>query len=577
MGREGASSWSARIALGLVPGAVTGMLFILRSSWASGGRRHFTLFDDAMISMSYARTLARSGELVWFEGAARVEGFTNPLWTLIMAALHAAGLGPSQVALGIMLIGWVCILVAAASGARLSLRLRPSALWAPPVIAFTISMTYPLIFWSLRGLEVGLIVALTMATLMGAIAWSDPSVEPSRRRGFLVLTCGMMIVGLATRLDFAVIAVAVGGWMLWQASPGAERLRTALLLGGSLLGVLAALTAARFAYYGEVVPNTYWLKLSGVPLWERLERGLFTALKLVPPLALTATGGALLWRVSDAMQRRWLLLLLATGLSVIAYSVGVGGDAWEYVPNRYVAPFLACAAVVGITGVEARARERRRKWGGLAWAFSMLALLALGLAVIDVGWAWRLAVFTPATAVAALWLLLSGSGTERLTPFGATALAAIAMLLSTSGIGYLSWALLGGQYVEADKQMAEEGRALGAMTAPEAVIAVVWAGGPVYYSERPAVDLLGKSDRRVASAPSRGGFRPGHDRWDYSYSILGLRPDIIHQLWEVTSEDWRAIREAGYEAYCLGLPRARAKILVRSDSELVDRSALERC
>lgn len=61
-------------------------VFIVRCGFSLGGRLGFTLFDDAMISMRYARNLAEGYGLVWNPGE-RVEGYTNPLWTLWMALI----------------------------------------------------------------------------------------------------------------------------------------------------------------------------------------------------------------------------------------------------------------------------------------------------------------------------------------------------------------------------------------------------------------------------------------------------------------------------------------------------------
>ena len=80
-----------RIVIATLPGLLLGLAFIWRSSWISNGQRRFTLFDDAMISMSYGRTMADGFGLVWFPGAPRVEGITNPLWTFLMADVHRVG------------------------------------------------------------------------------------------------------------------------------------------------------------------------------------------------------------------------------------------------------------------------------------------------------------------------------------------------------------------------------------------------------------------------------------------------------------------------------------------------------
>src|SRR5918993_5191083 len=60
-------------------------LFIYMSSFvAIDGRRYFSLIDDAMISMRYAWNLSHGFGLVWNPGE-YVEGYTNPLMTLLMS------------------------------------------------------------------------------------------------------------------------------------------------------------------------------------------------------------------------------------------------------------------------------------------------------------------------------------------------------------------------------------------------------------------------------------------------------------------------------------------------------------
>src|SRR5437763_8505938 len=51
--------------------------------------------DDAFISFVYARNLARHGQLVFNLGE-RVEGYTNFLWTVILAGLLKIGLMPEH-------------------------------------------------------------------------------------------------------------------------------------------------------------------------------------------------------------------------------------------------------------------------------------------------------------------------------------------------------------------------------------------------------------------------------------------------------------------------------------------------
>ena len=72
-------------------------LFIYRASFVIDGQRYFSLLDDSMISMRYARNLAQGYGLVWNPGGPRVEGYTNPLWTVYMSLFHLLLVDPSKV------------------------------------------------------------------------------------------------------------------------------------------------------------------------------------------------------------------------------------------------------------------------------------------------------------------------------------------------------------------------------------------------------------------------------------------------------------------------------------------------
>jgi hypothetical protein len=68
----------------------------------------------------------------------------------------------------------------------------------------------------------------------------------------------------------------------------------------------------------------------------------------------------------------------------------------------------------------------------------------------------------------------------------------------------------------------------------DALVGVFWAGALPYYWNGPAVDMLGKSDRRIAMLPGRDrpswlGMRgvPGHNKYELGYSIAELKPDFI--------------------------------------------------
>jgi hypothetical protein len=74
-------------------------------------------------------------------------------------------------------------------------------------------------------------------------------------------------------------------------------------------------------------------------------------------------------------------------------------------------------------------------------------------------------------------------------------------------------------------QLAVALRAKGLPT--DALIAVFHAGTlPYFKPDHRFHDMLGKSDRRIAHSRAHAG-PPGHNKWDFAYSIGELRPALI--------------------------------------------------
>ena len=80
-----------------------------------------------------------------------------------------------------------------------------------------------------------------------------------------------------------------------------------------------------------------------------------------------------------------------------------------------------------------------------------------------------------------------------------------------------------------------------------------------------SIDLLGLNSPVIAKAPPAGPFYPGHDKWNYDYSIVQRRPDLIADNWIRLGEfmmDKNEYRELDNGMY------------VRRDTTLVDVQAL---
>ncbi|HTB21155.1 MAG TPA: hypothetical protein VK914_00465 [bacterium] len=278
------------------------------------GRWHVWLEDDAMVSMQYARHLAAGQGLVWTPGE-RVEGFSDPLWTLGMAGMLATGLPRALASAPVLLLNLLLGLASLPAVLRLA-----RALGAPPLAAALAAagfgLSYELVWAAASGME-----SVAMACLC---AWALAGLAEAREEGgetpFWVLGCA---AGLALLRFDGLLPAGLILALSWGLPSRRGRLFDALVL----LAPLALWQAFRLAYYGAWVPNTVLMKSGDWP--GRWQAGWFYLLRLdwESRLALLAALSALCLRP----LRIWALCLLAA----LAYSLCTGGD--FYPGTRYLA------------------------------------------------------------------------------------------------------------------------------------------------------------------------------------------------------------------------------------------------
>ena len=150
-------------------------LFIYKSSFVGiDGRRYFCLIDDAMISMRYAWNLSHGSGLVWNPGE-YVEGYTNPLMTLLMS-LPSLVFDKVDAVLAIQVLGIVFMLVNAYLIMSIAEHLvsgqeRYRRLFL--VLAFLCALSYyPLVYWTLMGMETGLLTVLLSLSVLSALRYA---------------------------------------------------------------------------------------------------------------------------------------------------------------------------------------------------------------------------------------------------------------------------------------------------------------------------------------------------------------------------------------------------------------------
>jgi hypothetical protein len=514
-----------------------------QSSENPWGSRRFTLFDDAMISMDYGRTLAKTGEMVWFPGAPRVQGFTNPLWTLWMAFVHLVGLDGSSAALVISLTG--VLLILASSWIVFDLVHTYSAgnnHLIAVLSAGSLPFLYPLTYWTLRGMEVGALTFLCLLLLRATVNHI--------RDGRVHISFSMVlpiVLGIATRFDFAIFCVvAVAALLLW--GPAYIKIRLVALYGSTVIATAASVCLAQKLYWGSWLPNTYHLKMDGVSPIDRISRGLASSAKTSVLFAIIAIAVITQLR-STEFHRRVVFIASAMFVAMAAYAVYIGGDAWEgEMLNRFYATIVPLVPL--IVGLSFNTLRKRIVLVTISLAL-LLTTVGAGVTVNPFGFSNKHFYIVAIVSVVIALVIFLFSFIPRDGYVAGAVVAAVCLIVSAypmaqqqrhSDLLLTRTNLFVTESVETMRDTTEVG----------ASIATIWAGVPAYYSHRIMLDLLGKNDTYIANSAPHGEFFPGHNKWDYDYSIGKLQPDVIFQTFDRGLEKnlHQRIVDWGYKKLC---------------------------
>jgi hypothetical protein len=289
--------------------------------------------DDAYISFVYSRHLAFDGQLVFNLGE-RVEGYTNFLWTALLAALLKLGLLPEITS---RVLGTAFGVATLGTTAWLSKR----ETWSP---------------WDA-------VPALFLAGVPGYACWSSGGLETQMFVFFVTLGAALHLKDrpLSAALSFGVAALTRPEGILFFALTGLHHLITRRRFGRDELRALAAFAVLvvphllwRRWYYGWWLPNTFYIKSSGGHgTWEQ---GGYYLTRFIESFHLWAFAiaalGILLARESRRLGGYALLVIPVFFL----YVASVGGDFMGlYRFALPIVPLLMVAASAGLRALTARA------------------------------------------------------------------------------------------------------------------------------------------------------------------------------------------------------------------------------
>jgi hypothetical protein len=411
--------------------------------------------DDAYISFRYAYNLVNGDGLVYNAGE-RVEGYTNFLWTLLMAIPMLFGRDAVVFSQALGLLCFAGTLLAAYNLARLVFR---STFTAALAVLF-LGTSYTFSSYATGGLETQLQACLITWAVFGSFAVIIRGATVVR----LAALSLVFAAALLTRLDSAAALVLPAGYVLFHllrargGEPGERWRRTAGFVapGASAVGLWLLW---KYLYYGELLPNSYYAKASGGV--TSIERGwwyvyhyfrsywLYPFLVLVP-FRYRAVLGDWPRRVMSVTLVLWLL-----------YVIKVGGDFMEF---RFMVPVMPLGMIL-LAAVFVSLRK-----------VAVIALLAAGV--------------------------VAGSISHQITYDLENEIASIYRL---------------NRFVMADApDWTGAGKTLGRLFRGHedgVTIATTAAGAIPYYSRLRTVDMLGLNDKWVARNGVVMSTRPGHQKF----------------------------------------------------------------
>jgi hypothetical protein len=418
------------------------------------------LFDDAFISLRYARNLAEGHGLVWNPGE-RVEGYTNFLWTLLLAlGIRATPLPGPLFAILLSLAVFVANTLAVASLGRALTR----GYWLPLAAAATAS-GWVFSSYGTSGMESGLCALLVLAGLHRLMFAAGP-------RGYAVAGL-LLILAALTRPDHGIFYAVGSGIVGWE---GLRRLRAGERgevlrdwLGWSApFGLFVAYAVWKVGYYGHLLPNTYYAKSADLTWWS--QGAIYAAMFWLGANAWLAAAGAGIFaaQAEGRAERRFAAFTVASVALYTLYTMKVGGD---FMFGRFFVTLIPLV-LLGTEALVFRSVHRP-----VRLVFALFALVAAAAPVtlfdgakerwgiVDENQYWRVQALRPEVRIRAVHWKLGRFLRDEVKGRG------IELVLGTGGIGMVG-----------------------------------------YYSGLPLIDSRGLTDATIARQPLAKRNRPGHEK-----------------------------------------------------------------
>ena len=306
---------------------------VLAGFAASAVYQHGWISDDAFVTFRYVSNLL-DGYGPVFNAGERVQGYTHPLWFLLLVPLHAIFTDPVYLAVGLGVL--LTVLAICLAGYALIREAGNSLLASAGVVAFSLILlsSESWLAFQTGGLENSLSHLLIVALAIEVFRAGSPRPFPLSllislfiltRPDFLPLVAPLAFVGLiASRTDRRELIRFASGFVP--------------LLVWSVFSLL---------YYDSLVPNTATAKVGILGSWQdSVEQGWGYLLDWIEFEPLPALGSIGLLAIGFVLARRPYEYAYGAGaLLYLLYVIYVGGD---FMRGRFLLAFLVSGSFFGV-------------------------------------------------------------------------------------------------------------------------------------------------------------------------------------------------------------------------------------
>lgn len=529
--------------------------FIHNTSFIYNGIRYFTLFDDSMIPMRYAKNLADGHGFVYNTGE-YIEGYTDFLWAVYMYLVHLLPFHESKLPLVISLSNLAILLlhiyynkkcIAALLDKYLpDSRIDNSLLWIYS-IAF-IGLYYGLLFWSLLGLEVGIICLAYTYTLY--IITNNKLSEKELRIRLSVLFGIIFLI----RMDTVIYSGAVCAYLFLIDK---RKIRFFVLPAITVMAAIIGLTLFRYYYYQDLLPNTFYLKVA-IETKDRLFYGSQFMLQTIKE----SMGLIIMIALISVIFLRGKIKEVYLGLFIlftsVLYTIYIGGDSWEnnYFPNRHLTVGIATyipLLFISLVYIGAKYKEKPTLYILLfiilVFCLYFLFYYKSGSSNLYFGRYGKSSLIIIAACVfMAIGIIIVNRFSKVYSIWISTLSLLVLCFLHLNLYSYINvyWYKVGD--IELTKAQSLLGLYIRDNTKKDLKLGVIFGGALPYFSDRYCTDLFGKCERKIAKGSRRleTQFKSGHMKWDLIYSDSIYHPDVMLNIWNASDAEYEMLDKKYY-------------------------------